>query len=177
MTSLAGLAWISAGSSLKRGKHKQNLQSAMQFVLRGLKEKYELHHGVRITDSALVAAATLSNRYITDRFLPDKAIDLMDEAASKLRIEIDSLPTEIDQLERQVQEERARFDELRRDRAVLRSPQRIADEAPDHPEVLPDLAMALFAEHPEQWELLRNDPSLAPQAVEEVIGPHGLSDT
>jgi len=69
-------------------------------ILRGLKEKYEVHHGVRIADSALVAAATLSNRYITDRFLPDKAIDLIDEAASRLRIEIDSLPTEIDQLER-----------------------------------------------------------------------------
>ena len=69
-------------------------------ILRGLKEKYEVHHGVRITDAALVAAATLSQRYITDRFLPDKAIDLVDEAASRLRIEIDSLPTEIDQLER-----------------------------------------------------------------------------
>ena len=69
-------------------------------ILRGLKEKYEVHHGVRIADTALVAAAALSNRYITDRFLPDKAIDLMDEAASRLRIEIDSLPTEIDQLER-----------------------------------------------------------------------------
>ncbi len=69
-------------------------------ILRGLKERYEVHHGVRITDAALVAAATLSARYITDRFLPDKAIDLMDEAASRLRIEIDSLPTEIDELER-----------------------------------------------------------------------------
>jgi ATP-dependent Clp protease ATP-binding subunit ClpB len=69
-------------------------------ILRGLKEKYEVHHGVRITDAAIVAAATLSNRYITDRFLPDKAIDLVDEAASRLRIEIDSLPTEIDELER-----------------------------------------------------------------------------
>jgi ATP-dependent Clp protease ATP-binding subunit ClpB len=69
-------------------------------ILRGLKEKYEVHHGVRIADAALVAAATLSQRYITDRFLPDKAIDLVDEAASRLRIEIDSLPTEIDQLER-----------------------------------------------------------------------------
>ena len=69
-------------------------------ILRGLKEKYEVHHGVRIADTALVAAATLSNRYITDRFLPDKAIDLVDEAASRLRIEIDSMPTEIDQLER-----------------------------------------------------------------------------
>ncbi len=69
-------------------------------ILRGLKEKYEVHHGVRIADTALVAAAELSNRYITDRFLPDKAIDLVDEAASRLRIEIDSLPTDIDQLER-----------------------------------------------------------------------------
>ena len=71
-------------------------------ILRGLKEKYELHHGVRITDSALVAAATLSNRYITDRFLPDKAIDLMDESASRLRMEIDSKPEEIDEIDRKL---------------------------------------------------------------------------
>ncbi|HET98556.1 MAG TPA: ATP-dependent chaperone ClpB [Desulfurivibrio alkaliphilus] len=69
-------------------------------ILRGIKEKYEVHHGVRIKDSATVAAAILSNRYITDRFLPDKAIDLIDEAASRLRIEIDSMPTEIDEVER-----------------------------------------------------------------------------
>lgn len=71
-------------------------------ILRGLKEKYEVHHGVRITDNALVQAAILSNRYITDRFLPDKAIDLIDEAASKLRIEIDSMPTEIDEIQRKI---------------------------------------------------------------------------
>jgi len=71
-------------------------------ILRGLKEKYELHHGVRIKDSAIVAAVTLSNRYIADRFLPDKAVDLMDEAMSRLRIEIDSLPTEIDVIERKI---------------------------------------------------------------------------
>lgn len=71
-------------------------------ILRGLKEKYEIHHGVRITDSALVAAAELSNRYISDRFLPDKAIDLMDEAASRLRIEIDSMPEEVDLAERKL---------------------------------------------------------------------------
>jgi ATP-dependent Clp protease ATP-binding subunit ClpB len=71
-------------------------------ILRGLKEKYELHHGVRITDSALVAAATLSNRYITDRFLPDKAIDLMDEAASRLRMQVDSKPEELDELDRRL---------------------------------------------------------------------------
>jgi ATP-dependent Clp protease ATP-binding subunit ClpA len=69
-------------------------------ILRGLREKYEVHHGVRIKDSAIVAAAVLSHRYITDRFLPDKAIDLIDEAAASLRIQIDSMPTEIDQLER-----------------------------------------------------------------------------
>ncbi|MFC1495622.1 ATP-dependent chaperone ClpB, partial [Thermodesulfobacteriota bacterium] len=71
-------------------------------ILRGLKEKYEVHHGVRIQDSALVAAATLSNRYITDRFLPDKAIDLIDEATSRLRIEIDSMPAEIDDIQRKI---------------------------------------------------------------------------
>ncbi|HEX7132006.1 MAG TPA: AAA family ATPase [Iamia sp.] len=73
-------------------------------ILRGLKERYEVHHGVRIKDSALVAAAVLSDRYLTGRFLPDKAIDLMDEAASKLRIEIDSLPTEIDVVERRIRQ-------------------------------------------------------------------------
>ncbi|MBT5674922.1 MAG: ATP-dependent chaperone ClpB [Rhodospirillaceae bacterium] len=71
-------------------------------ILRGLKEKYEVHHGVRIADSALVSAATLSSRYITDRFLPDKAIDLMDEAASRLRMEIDSKPEELDELDRRI---------------------------------------------------------------------------
>ena len=71
-------------------------------ILRGLKEKYELHHGVRISDSALVAAATLSNRYISDRFLPDKAIDLMDEASSRLRMQIDSKPEELDELDRRI---------------------------------------------------------------------------
>jgi ATP-dependent Clp protease ATP-binding subunit ClpB len=73
-------------------------------ILRGIKEKYEVHHGVRITDGALVAAATLSNRYIADRFLPDKAIDLVDEAASRLRIEIDSMPTEVDVADRQLRQ-------------------------------------------------------------------------
>ncbi|MEX6633597.1 ATP-dependent chaperone ClpB [Hyphococcus lacteus] len=71
-------------------------------ILRGLKEKYELHHGIRISDSAIVAAATLSNRYITDRFLPDKAIDLVDEAASRLRMEVDSKPEELDELDRRI---------------------------------------------------------------------------
>ncbi len=73
-------------------------------ILRGLKERYEVHHGVRIKDSALISAAVLSNRYITDRFLPDKAIDLIDEAASKLRIEIDSMPVELDEIERKLRQ-------------------------------------------------------------------------
>jgi ATP-dependent Clp protease ATP-binding subunit ClpA len=73
-------------------------------ILRGLKERYEVHHGVRIKDSAIVAAAQLSSRYITDRFLPDKAIDLVDEAASKLRIEIDSMPEELDNLNRKIRQ-------------------------------------------------------------------------
>jgi ATP-dependent Clp protease ATP-binding subunit ClpB len=73
-------------------------------ILRGLKEKYEVHHGVRITDAAIVAASELSDRYITDRFLPDKAIDLIDEAASKLRLEIDSMPQELDTIERKIRQ-------------------------------------------------------------------------
>ena len=71
-------------------------------ILRGLKERFEIHHGVRITDNALIACATLSDRYISDRFLPDKAIDLMDEAASKIRTEIDSMPAELDQISRKI---------------------------------------------------------------------------
>src|ERR1700709_1736234 len=84
-------------------------------ILRGLKEKYELHHGVRITDAALVAAATLSNRYITDRFLPDKAIDLMDEAASRLRMQVDSKPEELDELDRRLMQLKIEREALRRE--------------------------------------------------------------
>ncbi|MBV9101671.1 MAG: ATP-dependent chaperone ClpB, partial [Candidatus Dormibacteraeota bacterium] len=84
-------------------------------ILRGLKERYEVHHGVRITDSAIVAAAVLSNRYITDRFLPDKAIDLIDEAASRLRIEIDSLPTELDVVEREIRQLEIEREALRKE--------------------------------------------------------------
>ena len=82
-------------------------------ILRGIKEKYELHHGVRITDSALVSAATLSNRYITDRFLPDKAIDLVDEAASRLRMEVDSKPEELDALDREILQKQIEAEALR----------------------------------------------------------------
>src|SRR2546429_304772 len=102
-------------------------------ILRGLKERYEVHHGVRIKDSAIVAAATLSNRYITDRFLPDKAIDLIDEAASRLRIEIDSLPQEIDEVQREIMQleierQALQREEDQRSRNRLREiEQRIAD--------------------------------------------------
>jgi ATP-dependent Clp protease ATP-binding subunit ClpB len=84
-------------------------------ILRGIKEKYELHHGVRISDSALVAAATLSNRYITDRFLPDKAIDLVDEAASRLRMEVDSKPEELDALDRDILQKQIEAEALRKE--------------------------------------------------------------
>ncbi len=84
-------------------------------ILRGLKEKYELHHGVRITDSAIVAAATLSNRYITDRFLPDKAIDLMDEAGSRLRMQIDSKPEKLDELDRRIMQLKIEREALRKE--------------------------------------------------------------
>ena len=82
-------------------------------ILRGIKEKYELHHGVRISDSALVAAATLSQRYIADRFLPDKAIDLVDEAASRLRMEVDSKPEELDALDREILQKQIEAEALR----------------------------------------------------------------
>ena len=84
-------------------------------ILRGIKEKYELHHGVRISDAALVAAATLSNRYITDRFLPDKAIDLMDEAASRLRMEVDSKPEELDALDREILQKQIEAEALKKE--------------------------------------------------------------
>ncbi|MGC4069724.1 MAG: AAA family ATPase [Polyangiaceae bacterium] len=110
-------------------------------ILRGIKERYELHHGIRIQDAALVAAATLSNRYITERFLPDKAIDLVDEAASKIKMEIDSLPAPIETLERKlvqlaIEEQalsrerdagsRSRLDELRKEKAELASERDVA---------------------------------------------------
>jgi ATP-dependent Clp protease ATP-binding subunit ClpB len=85
-------------------------------ILRGLKERYEIHHGVRITDGAIVAAAQLSHRYITDRFLPDKAIDLVDEAASKLRIEIDSMPEELDTVERRIKQLEIEREAVKRER-------------------------------------------------------------
>src|SRR5699024_7885330 len=85
-------------------------------ILRGLQERYELHHGVRITDGAVVAAAELSHRYIADRFLPDKAIDLIDEAASRLRLEIDSMPEELDSIERQIRQIEIEREALKREK-------------------------------------------------------------
>jgi ATP-dependent Clp protease ATP-binding subunit ClpB len=97
-------------------------------ILRGLKERYEVHHGVSIQDSALIAAATLSNRYIADRFLPDKAIDLVDEAASKIRIEIDSLPTEIDEVKRRVMQLKIELESLRKEKDTAAKERRKAIE-------------------------------------------------
>jgi ATP-dependent Clp protease ATP-binding subunit ClpB len=97
-------------------------------ILRGLKERYEVHHGVRIQDSALIAAATLSHRYIADRFLPDKAIDLIDEAASKLRIEIDSLPQEIDEVDRRVMQLEIELTSLQKERDEASAQRREAIE-------------------------------------------------
>src|SRR4029078_2294917 len=85
-------------------------------ILRGLRERYEIHHGVKFKDAALVAAAVLSNRYIPDRFLPDKAIDLVDEAASKLRMEIDSMPAGLDELERRIMQLEIEREALRKER-------------------------------------------------------------
>ena len=84
-------------------------------ILRGLRERYEIHHGVKIKDAALVAAAVLSHRYIADRFLPDKDIDLVDEAASKLRMEIDSMPAELDELERRIMQLEIEREALRKE--------------------------------------------------------------
>jgi ATP-dependent Clp protease ATP-binding subunit ClpB len=97
-------------------------------ILRGLKERYEVHHGVRIQDNALIAAATLSHRYIADRFLPDKAIDLVDEAASKIRIEIDSLPTEIDEVDRRVMQLEIELTSLRKEKDDASKDRRAAIE-------------------------------------------------
>jgi ATP-dependent Clp protease ATP-binding subunit ClpB len=102
-------------------------------ILRGLKERYEVHHGVRIQDAALVAAATLSHRYITDRFLPDKAVDLVDEAASHLKIELDSMPTEIDQIEREIMQREMERQALKneKDEASRRRLERLEKELSD----------------------------------------------
>src|SRR6266704_1311772 len=117
-------------------------------ILRGLKPRYEVHHGVRIQDSALVAAATLSHRYITDRFLPDKAIDLIDEAASRLRMELDSMPTEIDALDRRIRQLQIEQEALRKE-TDLASRERLAkveQEIANLNEQLHSLQLALESE-------------------------------
>jgi len=117
-------------------------------ILRGLKEKYELHHGVRISDSAIVAAATLSNRYITDRFLPDKAIDLVDEAASRLRMEVDSKPEELDELDRRIIQLKIEREALKKedDRASKDRLEKLEKELSDLEEKSDDLSARWKAE-------------------------------
>jgi ATP-dependent Clp protease ATP-binding subunit ClpB len=115
-------------------------------ILRGLKERYEVHHKVRIQDSALIAAATLSNRYIADRFLPDKAIDLVDEAASKIRIEIDSMPTEIDEVDRRIMQLEIELTSLRKEKDEASKERRAAIESE-----LEELK-ARSAEMKQQWQ-------------------------
>jgi ATP-dependent Clp protease ATP-binding subunit ClpB len=141
-------------------------------ILRGLKDRYEVHHGVRITDSALVAAATLSDRYITSRFLPDKAIDLVDEAASRLRMEIDSRPVEIDEVERLVRrleiEEMALAKET--DAASVERLEKLRAELADHKEKLAELttrwqneknAIDIVRDFTEQLDRLRGEADRA----------------
>ena len=141
-------------------------------ILRGLKDRYEVHHGVRITDSALVAAATLSDRYITSRFLPDKAIDLVDEAASRLRMEIDSRPVEIDEVERLVR--RLEIEEMalakEEDAASAERLEKLRAELADQKEKLAELttrwqneknAIDVVRELKEQLETLRGEADRA----------------
>jgi ATP-dependent Clp protease ATP-binding subunit ClpB len=141
-------------------------------ILRGLKEKYEVHHGVRIKDSALVAAATLSHRYITDRFLPDKAIDLIDEATSRLRIEIDSMPAEIDAIQRKVtqleiekealkkEKDRASKDRLEKIEKELSELKSEKEEMTDHWEKERE-AISKIREIKERMEATRTEAQLA----------------
>ncbi|NVL01859.1 AAA family ATPase, partial [Ruegeria pomeroyi] len=131
-------------------------------ILRGIKEKYELHHGVDISDSALVAAATLSHRYITDRFLPDKAIDLMDEAASRLRMEVDSKPEALDQLDRQILQLQIEEEALKKENDAA-SQDRLATLQKDLAEL-----QEKSAEMTAQWQASR-DKMNAAQSVKEQL--------
>src|ERR1700736_8398 len=117
-------------------------------ILRGLRERYEIHHGVRIKDSAIVAAAVLSNRYITDRFLPDKAIDLIDEAAARLRTEIDSMPAELDEIERQIRQLEIEREALKKedDKVSKERLARVEQEIANLSEQLRPLKLALDSE-------------------------------
>ncbi len=131
-------------------------------ILRGIKEKYELHHGVRISDSALVAAAQLSNRYITDRFLPDKAIDLMDEAASRLRMEVDSKPEELDALDRDILQKQIEVEALR-----LEDDQASKDRLEKLEKDLADLQQQ-SAEMTAQWQAERDKLASARDVKEQL---------
>src|SRR5579883_367025 len=130
-------------------------------ILRGLKPRYEAHHGVRITDSALVAAAVLSNRYITDRFLPDKAIDLVDEAASRLRVELDSTPTEIDALDRRIRRLQIEHEALKKetDPGSRERRERVEQELANLQEQLNTMKLALEREREpvEQMQRLKKE--------------------
>lgn len=131
-------------------------------ILRGLKEKYELHHGVRITDGAIVAAATLSNRYITDRFLPDKAIDLVDEAASRIRMQVDSKPEEIDELDRRIIQLKIEREALKKE-----TDQGSKDRLVRLEEELNDLE-AKSADLTAQWRSEKENVNAGQKAVEEL---------
>jgi ATP-dependent Clp protease ATP-binding subunit ClpB len=144
-------------------------------ILRGLRERYELHHGVRLKDSALVAAAVLSNRYIADRFLPDKAIDLVDEAASKLKMEIDSMPAELDELQRRIMQLEIEREALRKekDKASKERLEKLEKELADLKESYDALSahwqqekdtIAASRKLKEEQEALRNDIERAQQA-------------
>ncbi len=131
-------------------------------ILRGIKEKYELHHGVQITDSALISAATLSQRYITDRFLPDKAIDLIDEAASRLRMEVDSKPEELDALDREILQKKIEAEALRVEKDI-NSQDRLNDLERDL-SVLQDKSTFMTA----QWQAEREKLAVARDFKEEL---------
>ncbi len=136
-------------------------------ILRGIKEKYELHHGVRIADNALVAAATLSNRYITDRFLPDKAIDLMDESASRLRMELDSKPEEIDELDRRIIQLKIEREALKKEEDVASRDRlgRLDKELSD----LEDKSTELTA----KWEAQKNELAASTHIKEQLDQARG----
>ena len=136
-------------------------------ILRGLQERYEIHHGVRIRDAALVAAARLSQRYITDRFLPDKAIDLVDEAASRLRIELTSMPQEIDEVERRIMQleiERTAL-QKEKDRAAIERREEIEHELAE----LRERSAAMKAQWQQEKEMLGGVGKIK-QEIEQAIG-------
>ena len=147
-------------------------------ILRGLKQRYEVHHGVRIQDSALVAAAVLSNRYITDRFLPDKAIDLVDEAASRRRVELDSTPTEIDALERRIRQLQVEQESLKKetDPASRERRARVEQEIANLNEQLHTLKLSLESEREpvEEIHRLKKELEQAQMDLERAEREHSL---